>query len=794
MRLTPQPDTIVASDFNHDGQTDLASVSSSASTVSVLLGSSTGVFQDSVSYAAGAGAKYAAIEDINADGNADIVATNSSGNGISILLGKGDGTFEHATSSALSGAPGAVAVQDFNGDGRPDIAVAIPGSDSVSLLSGLAAMSTSTTLMSSQNPSRFGENVTLTATISLPTATGVVTFFDGIRILGTGGVRDGQASLQTNLLESGSHSLTASYLGGTGLPSTSSVLTQTVNRVAQSGFLNAVNYGSGGSAPQSVAVGDFNADGKPDVAVANFNTHNVSVFLNQGGGLFASPLNSSAGFNPVSIATGDFNEDGKTDIVAVDYGSQSVAVLIGNGDGTFGTPVSYPAGNLAQSIAIADFNNDGREDLAVAFVGGVKLLAGNADGTFQEAVQVDIPFYPNVIVAGDFNGDGKPDFAVAGSVPGSSSLGVLLGKGDGTFQPVISYAIASNPKSLAIGDFNEDGKPDLAFENSFTNTVTILEGVGDGTFHLANSYSTGDTPVFVTTSDVDGDGHSDILIANSNFHNVTEGNTVSVLRGAGNGTFVASSNLPVVSGPLAIVPADFERNGLVSLAVSSDFGVSILLGKPPSGASSSSVTVATSANPSISGASLTITASVAPSAARGTVTFYDGTKVLGVGILTNGHATFTTALLLNGSHDIAVRYNGDSTYAAGQSAVFRQSVSPVAAQGFSTATTFPAGSRAGAVVVQDFNGDGRPDVAVGNVNGISIFLNNGGTSLSRADYTIPTVWVRGIASGDFNGDGKADLIASSDSNAPEYFPGQRGWHISGVGNLDARGRLPSIRC
>jgi hypothetical protein len=236
--------------------------------------------------------------------------------------------------------------------------------------------------------------------------------------------------------------------------------------------------------PQSVAVGDFNGDGKQDLVVTDAATNGVSVLLGNGDGSFQAAQGFAAGYSPDFVAVADVNGDGKPDLVVADAGgyghSGGVSVLLGNGDGTFQAPRTFGAGLHPISVAVADFNGDGKPDLAVANLGGgVSVLLGNGDGTFQAAQNFAAGSAPESVAVGDFNGDGKSDLVVANN--SSSNVSVLLGNGDGTFQAAQSFTTGSGPFSVAVGDFNGDGKLDLAVTNVGAG-VSVLLGNGDGTF------------------------------------------------------------------------------------------------------------------------------------------------------------------------------------------------------------------------------------------------------------------------------------------------------------------------
>ncbi|WP_158819649.1 FG-GAP-like repeat-containing protein [Granulicella sp. S156] len=323
-----------------------------------------------------------------------------------------------------------------------------------------------------------------------------------------------------------------------------------------------------GSSPMSIAVGDFSGDGIPDLAVANLGgtDGSVTILLGNGDGTFApTAVSPSTGTYSWSIAVGDFNGDGKTDLAVANAVSDTVTILLGKGDGTF-TPqaVSPVTGSYPESVAVGDFNGDGIPDLAVAngYGNSITILLGNGDGTFTPAASPTTDDSPVSVAVGDFNGDGIRDLAVANA--GSGTVTVLLGNGDGTFTSTASPAAGWNPVSVAIGDFNGDGIPDLAVANEYGNTVTVLLGKGDGTFTPAPSPATGNDPSSVTVGDFNGDGNADLAVANS------KDNTVTILLGNGNGTFTAAANPSTGNYPLSVAVGNFKKDGQTGLAVANN--------------------------------------------------------------------------------------------------------------------------------------------------------------------------------------------------------------------------------
>src|SRR2546425_30496 len=249
---------------------------------------------------------------------------------------------------------------------------------------------------------------------------------------------------------------------------------------------------------------------------------------------FVAREDYAVGPNPASVAVGDFNRDGRPDLAVANYAASlpgTVSVLLGNGDGTFQPALIFgTSGANPEYVAVGDFNGDGVPDLAVAHSGStpgtVSVLLGNGDGTFQPARLFAAGQGSLSVAVGDVNGDGRPDLAVANYY--SNDVSVLLGNGDGTFQAAQSFTTAGpNPVTVAMGDVNGDGRLDLAVTNSANTSsgalpgnISVLLGNGDGTFQTARTLDVGITPAFVAVRDVNGDGRPDLAVANFNSNNV----------------------------------------------------------------------------------------------------------------------------------------------------------------------------------------------------------------------------------------------------------------------------------
>jgi hypothetical protein len=362
-----------------------------------------------------------------------------------------------------------------------------------------------------------------------------------------------------------------------------------------------------GNAPIAVAITDFNGDGKMDVAVADHgnpamgDNGDISILLGNGDGSFQAASHFQAGKNPISIAAGDLNLDGTPDLIVSGFGDRPTGgqgdlnILLGNGDGSLQVANPSAAGNLPFTLAAADFNSDSKLDLAVSDFGngdngGVNLLAGNGDGTLQLPILQPAGVNPVGIAATDFNRDGKLDLAVADnrdpSAIGRGGVSILLGSGSGSFQLVPTlFRISSVPTSIAAGDLNGDGMPDVVVSSFISvfgrsvGTMNVLLGDGSGMFE-SKFFGTGGTsrgspaaflPLSANVGDFDGDGNQDVA--------EIVGSSVVVLEGKGDGTFRGRLNFAAGTSPFVLTVGDVNGDGRPDLAVANRGGndVSILL-------------------------------------------------------------------------------------------------------------------------------------------------------------------------------------------------------------------------
>jgi hypothetical protein len=791
------PFEVVVADLNGDGKPDLVVSHFSATVVDVLLGKGDGTFQPTREFPVGSRPYGLAVADLNGDGKPDIITSNYRDHDVSVLLGNGDGTFGAPQFFQVDKAPNEVQVADLNGDGIPDIITANYGSGDVSVLLG-------------KGDGTFGPQHTFaagTGPASVAVADinrdGKLDLVAGNRNASTVNVLlgNGDGSFQAPIpfgAGKDRYSAAVADLNGDGDPDliTTNVRqnTVTVHLGNGDGTFEPGQTVSVGPAPTSVTVADLNGDGRPDLVTTNSDGNSVSVLLGNGDGTFSVQRTFAVGRSPRAVRVADVNGDGIPDLVVANYNDNTVSVLLGMGDGSFEPQKVYAVGEKPYSLAVADVNGDGKPDLVVANSAGdtvsVLLNLGRGDGTFGPQHTFATGRQPFSVAVADLNGDGIPDIVTANAF--DNTVSVLLGNGDGTFRPQQAFAVGSRPYSVALADVNGDGRPDIVTTNYGNNSVSVLLNDVTGSFRSQQTFATDKSPVQTIVADVNGDGRPD-LITVSNHDGAT-----GVLLGKGDGTFAsatAGSGVGLSDTPLL---ADLNGDGIPDSVVLDRSG-NILFRKGLAGATNAFAPPVI-LNPGRPARAITLLRIGSRSAIAAADAHFDpalSTRqfVFSVSIYTvneNGDVSRRTAfsttalptslavadLTGNGLDDIiAANALDDSVTIALQSL---PAASPwlIPPWRFATPITVPAGIAPSDIAVTDMNADGLPDVVVTDQSSgdVTVLLNDGthsfgqslrfraGTGLFGLDGTtaVPVVSSFGrsvsLVSGDFTGDGRADLV------------------------------------
>jgi hypothetical protein len=694
-----RPVAVATGDFDRDGAMDAAAVNELSGDVTLLFGDSLALLRQGGALAAGAFPTAILAVDLDGDGALDLAVANSGSDDLSLFLGRGDGTFEAGARLAVGSGPLAIAAADFDGDGRLDLVSANGYSDDLSLLLGAGGGSFA------------GER-------RLPAGAGplalAVADFDG----------DGRPDLVLADWTSEDVAFLRNRGDGT--------------------FLPPVSLAMPGAAPVALGRGDFNRDGNADLAVGT-QTGGLLSMAGSGNGTFAAPVQvgrvAAVGGLLVARADGDATDD----LVATDRLAGSAFLFPGRGDGSFAA--AHDCGGLSgpAGVAVGDFDADGTEDLVVANGAGnsderypdmVSVLLGRAGGGFVGPVLLESPDRVRSVTAGDLDGDGIPDLAM--TIPSAQAIEIRRGLGDGTFDPGIRVAAGSHPDRLVSGDFDGDGRRDVAVADG-GGAVLVYLSLGDGLFTAGIPEPVCADPIALQAGDLDGDGALDLLAGSGSSRDL------SLLRNAGGGLFQPETRFTagLVVTDLAI--ADLDRDGrpdIVSLNYGDDDATVLFASGVVSG-----LAVGTAPN-SIAAGDLNQDGwpDLAFGFGRGwRVTVQDGAgggafrpeTVLRSGGLIPA-SVLTADLDADGRLDLVAANQGSGNVSAWLSG---------SSGALGARLDFGAGGGAWRMIAADFDGDGRVDVAAPTSRGVVVLLNQGpfpahdadGDGIPDASDNCPTV-------------------------------------------------------
>jgi hypothetical protein len=756
--VTDQPSDLTAADFDGDGKTDLATSSDSASTVNVLKNSSPA--PGTISFAAPAGFAVApqprslSVGDMDGDTKIDIAAVSYSTSNISVLRNtSAAGTIQFDRTDGGGGgnlSAESTAIADIDGDGRLDVAHG-----------NIMEKSVSVVLNTSSGPGSvsFGDRFVFGVGYSPD------------RVIAKDLDADGKLDLATaNFLGN-----TVSVLKNTSAPGTSS-------------FEFRKEFGTGGRNSGSVAAADFDGDGKPDLSVPNQQTNNVSVLRNK---TFGSTLRfesrtevgiSGTTPDPYGVAMGDLDSDGRPDIVTANYTSRNITAF--RNIGTQANPARFaPGANFPVTapqdlnwIALSDIDGDGKRDAVSAGTSTILVSRNTTSGpgsiSFASSVNFTVVGGPRFVALTDFDLDGKPDIATANL--NTNTVSVLRNTSSpGTidFAPRIDLAGGLNPTSLSFSDFDSDGKPDIAVGNRGESTVSVFRNTSSaaGTISFAAKIdlAANSKPEWVASGDFDGDGKADVAVSDG------IGNTrfVSVMRnlssGPGTLSFAPKVDFIIAVAPLSAVhvhgpvkATDMDGDGKLDLVAagnqsdsfSTDLNVVSIL-KNTSQPGNLSFAAAVVSN---TGAKLTSIDTGDLNNDNINEVIYSTEQSSNIGILERSCARNGTAMF---------DYDGDGK---ADISVFRPSEGNwyIQNSGDGSVTGLHFGQANDLTAPGDFDGDGRADISVYRPSeGNWYLLNSGDGSFFGTHFGVsgdkPAV-------GDFDGDGKADISVFRPSEGNWY--------------------------
>lgn len=749
------PHSLAVGDINSDNELDLVVANYGTDNVGLFLGYGNGSFSNQTTYTTGIHSRpYSiALSDLNNSTYMDVAVVNSNTDAIKVFFDYINGSF---TASSLyptgeNSNPIFIAIADFNKDNKSDIAVLNNGTNSFKLFFG-------------QRNNNFQDPLTyFTGARSSPYSLGIADFNNDNQL------DVAIANQQTNNIKIFNSYTRQTFTLKNTLPTNST----------SSSFVTSYLLTGSPSKPISINIGDFNSDSALDIVVANQNQNNLGVFLGYGNGKFSTQTVYSTGIDssPTCVIVNDFNNDRRLDIAVANHGTHNIGIFLGYGNGEFASQKTYStrADSSPISVATNDFNNDGRLDIVVANyrANNICIFLGHGDGQFflHRTYSTDAYSRPYSLIAGDLNNDGRSDIAVCNS--GTDNLGIFYGYGDGQFSSQETYVTGnnSNPQGIAVGDFNNDSRLDIAVANHGADNVGIFLGHGNGTLLPQNTIFTGinSCPKTVVIVDLNRDGRLDIVVANY------DANNLGVFLGYGNGSF--SSQMTYFtgnnSGSFSLVIGDFNNDEQLDIGFTmqkiSNVGIFFGYGNGTFSRQMDSLSGASSIPASMSSGDFNKDGRV------DIIVSNFGTNDVGI-FLGYGNRQFSPLRTFSTGNDsmpisvVAADFSNDGCLDVAVANYGTNSLGILLGFGngsFSSQKIYSTGNNSNpfSIATADFNRDGKLDIVVANtgIDSVGVFLGNGDGTFSSQDIHFTGTDSRPISviAFDFNNDGGVDIAVAN---------------------------------
>ena len=806
------PIGIAIGDIDGDGKPDLAVTNAGSNTVSIYMNTSTsgsitsGSFATNVDFTTGSNPYSVAIGDIDGDGKPDLVVANYSSNTVSVYRNISisgsitPGSFSTNVDFTTGSNPHSVAIGDIDGDSKPDIVIADLNSNTISVLRNIITGPPPTISSFSPTSGPSGTTVTITGTNFNTTASNNIVWFGAVQATVTAAT---STSLSVTVpIGTIYQSITVTDIT-TGLTAYSNepfIVTFPSSQIIDAAaFASTVDF-TAGTNPHNIAIGDIDGDGKPDLVVTNSSSNTVSVYRNisDSGSIttssFDTPVNFTTGSSPQGVALGDIDGDGKLDLVVTNYYSNTVSVFRNTSisgfitTSSFATNVDFTTGSYPQDVALGDIDGDGKTDLVVTNYGSNTVSVYRNTSTsgsittssFATPVDFTTGYNPYSVAIGDIDGDGKPDLAVTNysdntvsiyrntSTPGSITTSSLATS--------INFTTGTNPYSVAIGDIDGDGKPDLAVTNAGSNTVSVYRNtstsgsITTSSFSTNVDFTTGSYPTYLALGDIDGDGKPDLVVTNSDINTLSVYRNTSTSGSITPGSFSTKVDFTTGSSPYGVALGDIDGDSKPDLVIAdlNSNTISVLKNTiltvilPP---------FITSFTPTSgpSGTTVTITGTNFNTTASNNIVWFGAVQAT---VITATSTSLSVTVPIGTNYQpitVTDITTGLTAYSNAPFIVTFPSSQVIDATAFASTVDFATGTNPYNVAIGDIDGDGKPDLVVTNEgsNTVSVYRNISASGSITADsFDTPIDFTtgsypQGVALGDIDGDGKPDLVVTN---------------------------------